>query len=136
MYLSLVVILTGSWFFSLLKQFLHITTIPGHWSWMRYCLLFALMFLFLALFFRTTVPRAKPRPPVLVGAALTAVLMVAASGLFSWFLGQSSRYSLVYGSLASIIILMVWLYLCGTILILGTVFNYVWYCYQHHSEVL
>lgn len=135
MYLSIVVVLTGNWFFSLLKQFLHITTLPGNWSWMRYWLLFGLAFLFLALFYRATAPRGKPRPPVLIGAALTAVLLVAASILFSWFIGQSSRYSLVYGSLASVIILMVWLYLCGNILILGTVFNYVWYCYKKKSEV-
>ena len=32
---------------------------------------------------------------------------------------MSSRYALVYGSLASLIILLVWLYLCGNILLLG-----------------
>ena len=39
----------------------------------------------------------------------------------SWFIGMSSRYALVYGSLASLIILLVWLYLCGNILLLGAV---------------
>ena len=53
--------------------------------------------------------------------------LVAATALFSWFIGLSARYSLVYGSLASVIILLVWLYLCGNILILGDVFNCVWY---------
>ena len=38
-----------------------------------------------------------------------------------------SRYSLIYGSLASLVVLLVWLYLCGNILILGNVFNFVWY---------
>ena len=42
------------------------------------------------------------------------------------------RYSLVYGSLASVIILLVWLYLCGNILILGSVVNYV--IYSHKKE--
>ena len=50
-----------------------------------------------------------------------------ASMLFSWFIGLSSRYSLIYGSLASLVVLLVWLYLCGNILILGNVFNFVWY---------
>lgn len=53
-----------------------------------------------------------------LGAALA---IVAASVLFSWFIGMSSRYALVYGSLASLIILLVWLYLCGNLLLLGTV---------------
>lgn len=130
MYLSLVVILTGNWFFTMLKNLLRINALPGEWGWMRFLLLFGLVFLFLALFYRANAPRGRPRPPVLLGSALTAVALVAASMLFSWFIGQSSRYSLVYGSLTSVIILMVWLYLCGNVLIAGNVFNYVWYCHK------
>ena len=77
--------------------------------------------------YRMSAPRGKPRPPLLTGAVLSSAALVAASALFSWFIGMSSRYSLVYGSLASVIILLVWLYLCGNILILGNVFNCVWY---------
>ena len=58
---------------------------------------------------------------------MSATALVACSVLFSWFIGMSSRYSLVYGSLASIIIMLVWLYLCGNILIIGNIFNCVWY---------
>ena len=130
MYASMVVVLTGNWFFTTLRKFLRITAIPGEWPWMRFWLLFVVAFLFLAIFYRATAPREKPRPPVLIGSLLTAALLVAASILFSWFIGQSSRYSLVYGSLGSVIILMVWLYLCGNILIVGAVFNYVWYCHK------
>ena len=52
--------------------------------------------------------------------------------IFSWFIGMSTRYSLVYGSITSVVILMIWLYLCGNILILGNVFNCVWY---RHKKV-
>ena len=52
--------------------------------------------------------------------------MVACSVLFSWFIDMSSRYSLVYGSLASLIILLVWLYFCGNILVIGAVVGQVW----------
>ena len=62
-----------------------------------------------------------------LGTLVASLAIVAASVLFSWFIGLSSRYALVYGSLASLIILLVWLYLCGNILILGDVFNCVWY---------
>ena len=44
---------------------------------------------------------------LLTGAVLSSAALVAASALFSWFIGMSSRYSLVYGSLASVIILLV-----------------------------
>lgn len=62
MYVSIIVLLTGNWFFSLLKRFLHIAPLPGSWSWMRYWLLFGLVFLFLALFYRATALRERPGP--------------------------------------------------------------------------
>ena len=57
---------------------------------------------------------------------LTALTMVASSGIFSLFIGMSSRYALVYGSLASLIILLVWLYFCGNVLLLGAALCRVW----------
>lgn len=126
-YLSMVVVLTGNWFFHLVERYLHLKNLLTDWQWLRFVLLFALVLLFILLLYRVTAPIGKPRPPVLTGAFLASVALVAASILFSMFIGMSSRYSLVYGSLASVIILLVWLYLCGNILILGNVFNCVWY---------
>ena len=128
-YLSVVVLLTGEWLFRFIQGLLHVESaaMPWDWQWFRFLLLFLLVFTFVLLVYRMAAPRGKPRPPILTGALLAAVALVAASALFSWFIGLSSRYSLVYGSLASVIILLVWLYLCGNILILGNVFNYVWY---------
>ena len=128
-YLSFVVLLTGDWLFRLVEDFFHLETevLPWDWQWFRFLLLFLLVLLFVLLVYRMAAPRGKPRPPVLTGAFLAAAALVAASALVSWFIGLSSRYSLVYGSLASIIIMLVWLYLCGNILILGNVFNCVWY---------
>ena len=51
--------------------------------------------------------------------------LVIGTAVFSLFIGMSSRYSMVYGSLASIIILMLWFFLCGNILVLGNVVNFV-----------
>lgn len=129
-YLSLVVLLTGNWFFHLLEQFLrrfprlsHIT-LPWEWQWMRFLILFCLVMAVILLIYRAASPR---RSPILSGAFLASIALVLASILFSYFIGLSSRYSLVYGSLASVMILLVWLYLCGNIIILGSCFNRVWY---------
>jgi len=130
-YLSMVVVMTGSWFFQSLEALLNFGLVQsvGDWQWMRFLLLFSIVFLFVLLIYRISTPRGSPRPPLLTGGILASVCLVAFSMLFSWFIGLSSRYALVYGSLASVIILLVWLYLCGNILILGSVFNSVWY--QH-----
>lgn len=127
-YLSMAVLLTGNWFFHLVEQkFPWVLQIVGSWQWMRFWVLFCLVMLFVLLTYRLAAPKGKPRPPVLTGGILASAALVGASMLFSWFIGLSSRYSLVYGSLASVIILLVWLYLCGNVLILGNAFNYVWY---------
>ena len=127
-YLSMVVLLTGNWFLHLVEgRFVWIARLVGDWQSMRFFILFCLVLLFVLLAYRLAAPKGHPRPPVLTGGILATVSLVAASMLFSWFIGLSSRYSLVYGSLASVIILLVWLYLCGNIFILGNVFNYVWY---------
>ena len=126
-YLSMIVVLTGNWFFHLVERYLHLKNLMTDWQWLRFVLLFAFVLLFILLVYRGTAPIGKPRPPVLTGAFLASIALVAASILFSMFMGMSTRYSMVYGSLASVIILLVWLYLCGNILILGNVFNCVWY---------
>ena len=53
------------------------------------------------------------------GALLASLALVLDSVIFSDIIGYSVRYTLVYGSLASAIILMVWLYTCGVIIIMG-----------------
>ena len=133
-YLSLVVVLTGNWFFHLLEDLIHRiprlaeVKLPWEWQWMRFVILFCLVLVFVMLVYRATAPRGEGfHPPILTGAFLASVALVLSSVVFSYFIGLSSRYSLVYGSLASVMILLVWLYLCGNILILGSCFNRVWY---------
>ena len=136
-YLSIVVIFTGDWFFQVLEErlppplaeLIPLRLLSQLWGWLRYLLLFfCVLLLVLAVYRMGTPPPLRREKKVLrLTALLSAGALVACSVLFSWFIGMSSRYSLVYGSLASVIILLVWLYLCGNILILGNVFNYVWY---------
>ena len=134
-YLSVVVIFTGDWFFWLLEghlprrlvDLLPLSALSQLWKWIRYLLLFCFVLVLLLLIYRAGVPRRLlPNRAVLAVSCFTALAMVACSGLFSWFIGMSSLYALVYGSLASLIILLVWLYFCGNILLLGAVVGRVW----------
>lgn len=102
------------------------------WSWTRYVLLFAVFFLFLLAVLNLAAPFGTPRFPVLLSSLVSSLALVISSAVFSWFIGLSSRYSLVYGSLVSLIILLIWLYLCGQILFLGIVFTSVWYKNWRH----
>lgn len=129
-YLSVVVIFTGEWFFWLLEErlprqiaeVLPLEALSGLWQWMRYLLLFCFVLLLVLMVYRAGTPRRAMGTRVLLLSSLLAAAAIAgASVVFSWFIGMSSRYALVYGSLASLIILLVWLYLCGNILLLGAV---------------
>ena len=129
-YLSVVVIFTGEWFFWLLEEhlplrvaeLLPLEALSGLWQWLRYLLLFCFVLLMVLIVYRAGAPRRAMRTGVLLLSSLLAAAAIAgASVVFSWFIGMSSRYALVYGSLASLIILLVWLYLCGNILLLGAV---------------
>lgn len=128
-YLSMVVVLTGGWFFHLVERYLPLRWLPGtwDWQWIKFLVLFGVVFLLVTLIYLMAAAPGKPRTPVFLGALLASVALVAASAVFSVFIGMSSRYSLIYGSLASVIILLLWLYLCGNVLILGNVFNCVRY---------
>lgn len=129
-YLSVVVIFTGEWFFWLLEEhlppylaeLLPLSALSGLWQWLRYLLLFCFVLLLVLIVYRAGTPRGAMRRPVVLLASLLAALAIAgASVVFSWFIGMSSRYALIYGSLASLIILLVWLYLCGCLLMVGAV---------------
>lgn len=137
-YLAMIVILTGNWFFHMIGNLLGLTDLAvkfGVWQWLKYLLLLAIVFLFIFLLYRFVAPIRNPHPPVIPGALLSSAALAIASGIFSIVVSHSTRYSLVYGSLASVIIMLVWLYLCGNILILGNVVNYVLYCRRENKPI-
>ncbi len=134
LYLSMVLILTGNWFIHLLERVLNISLHLDHWGWIRFLLMFAMLFFFLAALYRVTLPRGKPRPPVLLGAFWASVVLLVVSIVFSFFISTSSRYSIVYGSLASLMVLLLWLYLISNVIFLGNILNYVVYCHRRAKE--
>lgn len=129
-YLTMVAVLTGSWFVRLVNSTLDIAIPAGLWNGFRLLFLFAVAMVFLMMLYRISFPVRKGESPRVMGGAIFASFAVTAfSTLFSMFITLSNRYSEVYGSLASVIILMVWLYFCATLVILGSVVNYV--CWKH-----
>ena len=126
--ISVFVVVTGQRTLAAVAQRLpFLTPAADLWSWTRYVLLFCIFFLFLMGVLNLAAPMGTPRMPMMVSSLVSALALVVSSAVFSWFIGLSTRLSLVYGSLVSLIILLLWLYLCGQILFLGIVFTSVWY---------
>ena len=57
------------------------------------------------------------------GALLAAVLFEIARTLFIFYLENFANYQLIYGSIASIIVLLVWIYYSAFIMVLGAEFT-------------
>ena len=71
------------------------------------------------------VPNAKTRwRDVWPGAMLAAVFFEIARTLFIFYLEHFANYQVIYGTVSSIVILMVWIYYSAFILILGAEFTY------------
>ncbi|MGI6028268.1 MAG: YihY/virulence factor BrkB family protein [Candidatus Heteroscillospira sp.] len=120
MYFAAVVIVTGEWFLGILSEFV---PVPWDWSWLRFVLLFAVLLLLILGVYRLTSPSGSRG--LLPGAVLSAAAMVIVGMVFSAMVSLSVRYSLVYGSMASMIVLMLWLYFFGNILITGNAANFL-----------
>jgi membrane protein len=57
------------------------------------------------------------------GSVIAAVLLLAASYGFSLYTSNFNNYSAVYGSIGAVIILMMWLYIVGLVILLGAEVN-------------
>lgn len=132
-YLSIGVIVTGDWLLASLTSHFGVQRIFAVWRYLRFILLFLVFFLFILLISHLALPKGTPHVPLLIGSAVSSSALVAASVLFSWFISMSTRYSLVYGSLVSIVVMMLWLYLCGNILLAGNIISSVWY-HEHGGK--
>ncbi|WP_226669968.1 YihY/virulence factor BrkB family protein [Metabacillus litoralis] len=63
----------------------------------------------------------------LPGAIAATIGWIVASLAFSYYVGNFANYSATYGSIGGIIVLMIWLYLSGMIIILGGELNAILY---------
>jgi membrane protein len=85
---------------------------------------FLLIFVVFLLLYKF-VPYAKTRwRNIWQGALLAAVLFELARSLFIIYLENFANYALIYGSIASIIALLVWIYYSSFIMILGAEFTF------------
>ena len=59
------------------------------------------------------------------GAVFSLVMWLVLSFLFSYYVEKVARYSVIYGTLGAVIVLLLWLYLASVMLIMGAEFNSV-----------
>jgi membrane protein len=93
-------------------------------SWGRWPLLAGLMLLALAVVYRVAPDRDDPRWRwVTWGAGAATVAWLVACAAFSFYASRFGSYNETYGAMASVVVLMLWLYLTAVCVILGAEIN-------------
>jgi len=119
LYLCILLMLTGKHFLLWLDALLPHVSIVWSWTWLRFLILFAILLMMILILYRLTTPR-RPQHRGLPGAGG----FPRGGRVLSWLIGNSTKYSLVYGSLASAVILLFWFQAFGLLLILGVLLNH------------
>ena len=83
----------------------------------------AYLTLLFALFYKFLPRQDKPFKNHLPGAVVAAAGWIIFSYIYSIYINNFSNYSYVYGSLAAVVFLMLWLYFCMNIFLYGAQIN-------------
>lgn len=127
--LSLALALVGQRVLEFCARFIHFSAfLTDHtielWSTLRFALLGVLIFFALAVLYGLA-QETRGIHYIWPGVLLSMAAWMALSLLFSYYVESAARYSVIYGSIGTIIVLLLWLYLSATMMILGAEFNSV-----------
>jgi membrane protein len=110
----------------------------GLWTALRWIIAALTSIAVIGLIYHHGVPRTQPWHRVLPGAALATVLWFASTMVFGFYLRHFANYDVIYGSVATAIALLIWLYIVSVVVLIGAEFNAVRYprfLFGAHSEL-
>jgi membrane protein len=94
------------------------------WDIAKWPVLLLLVSVMIALLYYVSPNLQQPRFRwITPGGILAVVIWLIASGLFALYVGLSGSYNKTYGSLATVIIFLVWLWITNIAILLGAEFN-------------
>ena len=93
------------------------------WSDMRFLVLGGVMFAAVGLLYAAAQDARQPARNVVPGALVALLGWMVVSMAFSFYVENFANYSLIYGALGTVIVLMMWLNLTAAVLILGAEVN-------------
>lgn len=93
------------------------------WYYLRWLIIILILFLVLGVLYLAAPNKRLKFEEIIPGTIFAIFGWIAISLGFSYFVNNFRNYTIVYGSLTAIIVLMIWLYLSGVILIIGGEIN-------------
>jgi membrane protein len=112
--------------------------ILGLWTALRWIIATLTSIAVIGLIYHHGVPRTQPWHRVLPGSTLATVLWFVSTVIFGVYLRRFANYDVIYGSVATAIALMIWLYLVSMVILIGAEFNAVRYprfLFGAHSQL-
>ena len=125
--LSLVLVTVGRRVLDFCAGYFHFSTILTDgfielWSSLRFVLLGVIVFLALAVLYGLA-QETRSVHYIWPGVLMSLTAWLALSLLFSLYVENAGNYSVIYGSIGVIIVLLLWLYLSATMMIMGAELN-------------
>lgn len=93
------------------------------WSGLRFLVLAGVMFAAIGLLYAAAQDARRPARSIVPGAVLALAVWMAVSAAFSFYVENFAKYSVIYGALGTVIVLMMWLNLTAVVLIMGAEIN-------------
>jgi membrane protein len=119
-FVSFLEVAQATWFGVMLLRFQWMTDVQS-WIFRYGATILLTIALGLVYYF---IPNAKTRfRDVWVGAILTGVLWTLAFRGFSWYIGRNSQLSMIHGSIAAVVVFLLWIYVSSVILMYGVEFT-------------
>jgi membrane protein len=91
---------------------------------LKYLLPFFLIYCMFCLIFKIIPNKKVHFKSALQAAFFTSLLWESAKHLFGWYVVNVADYSMLYGSLSTLVIFVLWVYYSSTILVVGAEFAY------------
>jgi len=93
------------------------------WQYLRFLLVGLLMFAALGTLYAAALDKRQPIKTILPGITVALFSWMAVSIGFSFYVDNFANYSVIYGTLGAVIVLLMWLYITAAILIIGAEVN-------------
>ena len=93
------------------------------WQYLRFIPVGALMFAALGTLYAASLDKRQPWEEMLPGITAALLSWIVVSIGFSVYVENFANYSVIYGTLGAVIVLLMWLYMTAVILILGAELN-------------
>lgn len=104
--------------------------LEAFWGVWAQLLAFGFIFVMFVLIYRYLPDRRMPWRIGLVAGTFTAVVFEMMKGAFAWYVANVANYTSMYGGLATLVVLVFWIYYSSVVFILGGEIAHVYELYR------